>query len=168
MVLAARRRQGWTVEEVMITQAVEGDNFQSLLLADTAPVEKQDLLVKAGVATAQWHSAGFLHGDLLPGNLIVDRAGNLVFMDNDRTLWLTRRMPLFLRRRNLAQMAFRILVISGEDAGRRYLQAYFDAAHPIRRSRRHKATEWVMKKARRRLAELEEKKKESSKPDASR
>lgn len=153
VVLAARRRRGWGVEDLLVSEAVEGQSLQAMILRAESWSQKSAWIAKAGEATAKLHGAGFLHGDLLPGNLIVTPAGRIVFCDNDRTLWFSRLLPLFLKRRNLAQMAFRLVAMEGEQGGRAYLEAYFDAAG-LRSSARRRTEKWVMGKAKMRLQRL--------------
>ncbi len=153
VLLAARRRWGWRVEDLLVSEAVEGQSLQAMIMRAGSWSEKSALIAKAGEATAKLHDAGFLHGDLLPGNLMVTPAGRIVFCDNDRTLPFSRLLPLFLRRRNLAQMAFRLVAMEGEQGGRTYLDAYFDASE-LRSSTRRRTERWVMGKVKARLERL--------------
>jgi hypothetical protein len=136
---------------VLVTQEVEGRGLVDALAGAVVPVAaKRRLLRELGRAVARLHASGFVHGDLVPTNLLVAPAG-VVFLDNDRT----RRSPLLVwwqARRNLVQLgrfvvpgltlADRLRVLSAyaqarglRDGARRRLAAWLVDAITRRRSR---------------------------------
>jgi tRNA A-37 threonylcarbamoyl transferase component Bud32 len=58
---------------------VEGSGFETALLAAAAPARRA-LLAALGATVARLHAAGWVHGDLHPGNLLV-RGGAPVLLD---------------------------------------------------------------------------------------
>ena len=70
--------------------------------------EKRLALESLGREVRRLHDAGFVHGDLVPSNIFVDRAtgGGFRFylMDHDRTRRYPNWFGLSLRRRNLVQL----------------------------------------------------------------
>jgi tRNA A-37 threonylcarbamoyl transferase component Bud32 len=127
VILAVRRgtRTG-TGEELLVTEAVTGSKFKKLLHTAASDPDRGRLLALASAAVAALHQRGFVHGDLLPGNMLVAAPdGHIVFIDNERTRQIT--WPLFhhFRRRNLAQLAFRISQDCGQELLERFLDGYY-------------------------------------------
>ena len=123
VILAARRRRGWHAEELLVNAAVPGPTLKkSLATADDRPTAVA-LLHRVADETHRLHAAGFVHGDLLPANMIMAGDDHVCFVDNDRT----RRAARTARhgwRRNLAQMALRLVRNNGNRAAMIFLHAY--------------------------------------------
>jgi len=130
-------------EGLLVTREVVGSGLAAALarIAPDARRAKRALLAALGREVARLHAAGFVHGDLVPPNLLV-AGGRFVFLDNDRT----RRLPLAVgARRNLVQLG-RLVVPGVVLTDRtRVLRAYADALGLDRR-RRHRLGWWVAKK----------------------
>jgi len=97
----------------LITKAVSGHityeyfkHFYPLPISPELLDEKRELMYSAGHEVGRLHRAGFIHGDLRVGNLIIDgrgRSAQFYFIDNERTKSckeLTERERL----RNLVQL----------------------------------------------------------------
>jgi hypothetical protein len=103
---------------------------------------KRRLLAGLGEQVARLHEAGFVHGDLVPSNLLVHDAG-LVFLDHDRT---RRGRPLVWwgGRRNLVQLGrFVVPGITLSDRAR-VLRAYAEQRGFGKRARRRLAR-WLVR-----------------------
>lgn len=70
--------------------------------------EKRANLEQLATEIRRLHGLGFVHGDLVPTNILVSRPpgerSRFVFMDNDRTRRCPRWLPQTLWRRNLVQL----------------------------------------------------------------
>jgi serine/threonine protein kinase len=112
-------------------------------VATAAGAAKRELLGALGRAVAGLHAAGFVHGDLVPSNVLA-RDDGFVLLDHDRT----RRGRLLVwwgARRNLVQLG-RFVVPGLRAADRmRVLCAYADRRGLSRRARRRLAR-WVAAK----------------------
>lgn len=86
-ILAARKRTpGKMPTDIFITLEAKGDNLKKLLEDTGNDQDKIELLVKSAArAVARLHEAGFVHGDCIPGNMIVGNDDQIAFIDNDRT-----------------------------------------------------------------------------------
>lgn len=126
VVLAARRRVGVTVEELVVSEAGGGVTLRAAL-RDSADAKALAIhLERAASAIAALHRSGFVHGDLLPGNILIDDAGGVSFLDNDRTQRVrTPGRKWVLQRRNLVQFGTRLRP-HGVWAMRWFLRAYCD------------------------------------------
>jgi hypothetical protein len=128
VVLAARRRAGGLVEELLVTRGVPGATLERRLLDAADAAERRVLLELAGRSVAQLHARRFVHGDLLPGNLIVGTdEQTLTYLDNDRTRRWPIPLPSAPRRRNLRQALYRLLYWQGRRETRVFLDAYHAA-----------------------------------------
>lgn len=72
-------------------------------------LKKRTLLKTAGKLIGNLHKNGIFHGDLRPGNILIDHqnAGNtprLYFIDNERNRYFRRGIPPRLRLKNLVQI----------------------------------------------------------------
>jgi hypothetical protein len=101
--LLVGRRGG---QGVLVTRDVVAPSLvDAIAAADTgpgAPAAKRRLLHALGAEVGRLHRAGFVHGDLVPSNLLV-RSTGIVFLDHDRT----RRGHALVwwgARRNLVQL----------------------------------------------------------------
>jgi len=130
-------------EGLLITREVAGSALATVVarFAPEARRAKRALLAALGREVARLHAAGFVHGDLVPSNLLL--AGDrFVFLDNDRT----RRLPLAVgARRNLVQLGRFVVPGVALTDRTRVLRAYADALGLDRR-RRHRLGWWLAKK----------------------
>jgi hypothetical protein len=130
-------------EGLLVTREVAGTALATALAAlpGEARRRKRALLAALGNEVARLHAAGFVHGDLVPPNLLL--AGDrFVFLDNDRT----RRLPGAIgARRNLVQLGRFVVPGVGLTDRVRVLRAYADA-RGLDRRRRHRLGWWVAHK----------------------
>ena len=149
VILAAQRRHGASRENILMTNQVDGQSVQSLIWPTSDDAACRQCLREVGRHIARLHQHGFLHGDLLPGNLIQTPGGELVYMDNDRTRkfpWL----PLSIRQRNLTQMMYRCMTFLPWSVARSFLDGYFEKLS-ISESRRRRCIAKVVRNARPRV-----------------
>jgi Lipopolysaccharide kinase (Kdo/WaaP) family len=148
----------------LVSLAVEGcslpdflcDQFNALTRA--LPLRrKHEMLRQLAREIRRFHDQGFVHGDLVPGNIFVALDGHglarFCFMDNDRT----RRYPTWLGhrlwRRNLVQLnRFPLAGISLQDRMR-----FFHAYVNLRKieSEERKLLRWLEEKTRQRRRECD-------------
>jgi Ser/Thr protein kinase RdoA (MazF antagonist) len=138
---------------VLVTQEVAGRTLlEAVEHAARARREKRALLRALGAEVGRLHGAGFVHGDLVPSNVLVADAG-LVFLDHDRT----RRSPLLVwwqGRRNLVQLGrFVARGVSLTDRAR-VLDAYVTARGFGARPRRRLAR-WLVRTTTRRRCDVD-------------
>ncbi|MEX0886282.1 MAG: lipopolysaccharide kinase InaA family protein [Phycisphaeraceae bacterium] len=123
--LAARRRRGWRVEQLLVTAELAGRNCNNILRF-ASPAEARRVIRAAATAVAALHNAGFVHGEPHLANLVRLADGGIGFLDNDRT----RRRPLLAevaRRRNVRTMLRNVYRTRGRRAAMRGLVAYASA-----------------------------------------
>lgn len=86
---------------------------------DMAPRDVQRFQVRFGKEIGRLHAAGFVHGDLRWGNILVrdeqSDAPAFVFIDNDRTRKY-RKIPSSLRVKNLVQIKFPGALLDGPES----------------------------------------------------
>jgi len=106
VLFAGRRQHQGTAEDLLITRPAPGCNPHLLFHHAVDRAACLALADHLGAAVAAFHRAGFIHGDLLPGNIVVTDADSPVyFIDNERT---HRGRGRLARRRNLMQMCYRL------------------------------------------------------------
>ncbi len=128
IVFAARRRTLRSILDVMFMLEVTGPKLRDALDANPEDAERHDLLDRTARAVEHLHRAGFMHGDLHLRNIVLEGDDrHICFIDNDRTRHWHMPLPWVLRKRNLAQLAYRLLRYSPEDA-RRLVDEYSRAA----------------------------------------
>jgi hypothetical protein len=134
-----------------LTAAVPGLNLHDAVIAGPDDATRCDLIRMAGRRVAELHRLRFSHGDLLPGNLVVtaDRA-DVVWLDNDRSRRWYPAVPPSVRRRNLAQIAFRLIFWFRYRWTRLFLESYYDACGVPQRDRRRESAR-VLRQARARM-----------------
>jgi serine/threonine protein kinase len=70
--------------------------------------EKRRRLEQLAIEVRRLHELGFVHGDLVPTNILVaqsaEEGSRFFFIDNDRTRYYARWVPRALWRRNLVQL----------------------------------------------------------------
>lgn len=109
--LAARRRSwrplGWPTD-LLVMSPVDGQQLSKIIAEHNAAI----LLPQVATELARFHTAGFVHGDCIPGNLFLQDNGKLAFIDNDRTMrthfGIFGKRTLAIRR-NLVQFGFHLL-----------------------------------------------------------
>ena len=107
--LAARKTDGFKAEDIFISQAVEGQPLQ-ITLQETDPETHTKLLIQAGQTIARLHNNNFIHGDLLPYNILLSPDhSSLTFLDNDRTQHYPFGKQTHQKNRNIQQMLYRLL-----------------------------------------------------------
>lgn len=147
LILAARRRRGSAAEELLITRACDGPSMVEAVGRAAGRAQREAVIAPVARDVARLHAAGFVHGDLLPGNLVLaGEAGRPVYLDNDRThcRWFWRR---WAQRRNLVQMVFRLRQAHGFSPCRLFLDRYYENTRlGQRRARRERLI--VVRKAR--------------------
>jgi serine/threonine protein kinase len=124
--------------------------------------EKRRILAALAQELRKLHDRGFIHGDLVPGNIFVAAAGEqpvqFVFMDNDRTrrypVWLARYLlARYLWRRNLVQLnRFPLAGISLQDR-MRFFHAYVRRGKLLPQDA--KLVRWLERKTRKRRAQCD-------------
>jgi hypothetical protein len=119
--------------------------------------QKWGILASLAKEIRRLHDLGFVHGDLVPGNIFVaplsDGTARFIFMDNDRT----RRYPVWLRqrlwKRNLLQLnRFPLAGISLQDR-MRFFHAYLGDERLGPREK--KLARWLEQKTRQRRAQCD-------------
>jgi len=133
---------------LLVTAEVTAPTLESIVLGKDYE-DAQNAVMAAGHDLAKLHADCFLHGDYLPRNTCLEN-GRIVFLDNDKTTkWLF--MPPFpLRRRNLEQFAYNLMLLKGlqeckTELPTMFLNAYFEASP---RGDSERQTAHVLKKAR--------------------
>ena len=140
VVLAARRSGGGLL---VMRDAGGEDLLAALVRRRGTPAQKRDLLRGLGTEIARLHAAGFVHGDLVPPNVLVGERG-FVFLDNDRT----RRSHLLVRltaRRNLVQLG-RLVVPGVTATDRARVLVSYARARGLSRRARQQLGHWVIRK----------------------
>jgi hypothetical protein len=165
-VAAGEERRGVLLHRsFLVTLAVDGralpvflrDQVDQRCAAAISLGDKRRILVALAQEIRKLHELGFVHGDLVPGNIFVvssrEQPARFVLMDNDRTrrypAWLARR----LWKRNLVQLnRVPLAGISLQDR-MRFFHAY------VRRDKLRpwdaKLVRWLERKTRRRRAQCD-------------
>ncbi|MBI2987262.1 MAG: hypothetical protein HYY45_10900 [Deltaproteobacteria bacterium] len=157
------RDLGLLKKAFLLTARVEGSPLPLFLrdrfvgpLGVAALREKRDYLKRLALEIRHLHQAGFVHGDLVPSNILFrkeERGVTIFYMDNDRT----RRYPLWLPqnlwKRNLVQLnRFVLPGISLQDR-MRFLKSYLGGKTLGGKDRR--LVGWLEKKTRKRRRECD-------------
>ncbi|MBI2360402.1 MAG: hypothetical protein HYV04_16125 [Deltaproteobacteria bacterium] len=123
-------------------------------LEKSALKQKREYIAKLAQEVRHLHELGFVHGDLVPSNILIrPEAGGATFffVDNDRTRRYPCWLPLLLWRRNLVQLnRFRLAGISLQDR-LRFLNSYLSPDHG--REKRRRLIQRLERKTRERLEE---------------
>jgi hypothetical protein len=147
----------------LLTLGIEGSPLPlflrehcSLPLSLDALRKKRDYIKELAMETRRLHQCGFVHGDLVPSNILVQPEGRGVtffYIDNDRTRHYPVWLPHILWRRNLVQLnRFVLPGISLQDR-MRFLRLYLEARSWGRRERR--LIRWLEEKTRQRRQECD-------------
>jgi hypothetical protein len=148
----------------LITLPVQGCSLPRFLSdrfdgrqSDVSVRKKREIVARLAREIRRFHDLGFVHGDLVPGNIFVAFEAHgkprFCFMDNDRT----RRYPVRLRRRlwrrNLVQLnRFPLAGISLQDR-MRFFHAYVEMSKLG--SKERKFLRWLERKTRQRRRECD-------------
>jgi hypothetical protein len=145
VLIAARGRQG-----ILVTRVAPG--VPLLEIASLPRGRKWESLRRLGAAVATLHSAGFVHGDLVPSNVLASGDG-FVWLDNDRTRH-GRVLVWWGGRRNLVQLGrFVIAGISTTDRMRVF--AAYTQRRGISGARRRTLARWIAQKTVARRARID-------------
>lgn len=119
--------------------------------------EKREYLRKLALETRRLHQLGFVHGDLVPSNILLrSEEGGVAFffMDNDRTRRYPAWLPQRLWKRNLIQLnRFVLPGISLQDR-MRFLRCYLGKKSWREKDRR--LIRWLEKETRKRRLECDQ------------
>jgi serine/threonine protein kinase len=156
------RNFGFLGRAFLLTVAVEGSPLPLFLQnSSSAPLEASGLkrkrrwLRQLALEVRRLHQCGFVHGDLIPSNILVQSNGGATFfyVDNDRTRRYPTWLPQHLWKRNLVQLnRFVLTGISLQDR-MRFLRSYLGKGEWGERERR--LARWLEKRTRRRRRECD-------------
>ncbi|MEM7576121.1 MAG: lipopolysaccharide kinase InaA family protein [Planctomycetota bacterium] len=133
----AASRVGWRgLEHVVVLAGVPGESLREMRQTLGRGGAYDDALRTAARAVTRLHDAGFVHGDLVPGNLLLPPeasdgqggASPVVFIDNDRTRRVVGPWRLRARCRNAAQLSYRLRLLGRWADARTFLRAYAAAS----------------------------------------
>lgn len=109
-----KRQHGLLRKAFVLTLGINGQSLPILLQEHYSAgreftlLDKRSGLKQLATEVRRLHQLGFVHGDLLPTNILVSRAEGkpslFFFMDNDRTRRYPKWVPQVLWRRNLVQL----------------------------------------------------------------
>jgi len=120
-------------------------------------LEKRDALKRLAHEIRRLHDLGFVHGDLVPSNILIangpDEARRFFFLDHDRTRSYPKWFPQSLWKRNLVQLnRFPLAGISLQDR-MRFFHCYVGRRECLERDQR--LVRWLEKKTRQRRRECD-------------
>jgi len=129
----------------------------STAIAGIPLVEKRNGLRTLARQIRRFHDLGFIHGDLVPSNILVHRVPAIglqfYFMDNDRTRRFPKWLPQIFWKRNLVQLnRFPLPSITLQDR-MRFFRAYLGAQDSSEANRR--LLHWLEAKTRQRRRECD-------------
>ncbi len=147
----------------LLTLAVEGSvlplflrDYGDLLTSGPLLRKKRECVGKLGYEIRRLHACGFVHGDMIPTNILIRNEGEEIaffYIDNDRTRRYRFWVPSILKKRNLIQLnRFVLHGISLQDR-MRFLRSYLRRPSWGRRDRR--LIRWLEKKTRLRRMECD-------------
>ncbi len=163
LVVALGAQSGWRIarREFVVTKKICGvalpEYLRGAACGAVALSSKRKNIERLGQWVRRFHAAGFVHGDLLAGNIFItvggDNDGEFYFMDNDRT----RRYPSWsgqpFWKRNLIQLnRLPLPAISLQDR-MRFLRAYLNVKRLSAADRRF--ARWLESRTRRRRKECD-------------
>jgi hypothetical protein len=163
LAVALAAESGWRIarREFVVTEKIIGVPLPVYLRGDFSGAQalrwKRENIKRLARLIRRFHHAGFVHGDLLAGNILIaagaDNDGEFYFMDNDRT----RRYPSWshqtLWKRNLIQLnRLPLPGISLQDR-MRFLRAYLNVKRLSAADRRF--ARWLETRTRQRRRECD-------------
>ncbi|HUK39754.1 MAG TPA: lipopolysaccharide kinase InaA family protein [Candidatus Acidoferrales bacterium] len=164
--IAAGERRRWGVLErsFLLTSAVAGSPMP-VFLRERYGVKKADIplrkkwhaLRRLALEIRRLHELGFVHGDLVPSNILVGNVQDgeypFFFLDHDRTRRYPKWFPQSLWKRNLVQLnRFPLAGISLQDR-MRFFHSYLGREDCGKGDRR--LVEWLEEKTRKRRRECD-------------
>jgi len=140
-IVAAGRREG---AGLLVTRGAEGEELAVAVARQRHALgRKRKLLREIGTVVGRLHAAGFVHGDLVPSNVLVAARGP-VFLDNDRTR-RSRFLVWFAGRRNLVQLG-RFVVPGLTLTDRARVLGAYARARRLSQRRRRRLARWLVGK----------------------
>lgn len=136
VILAARNTSSTQTQDLFIAEEIRGQSLHRATL-NASPEQFNQLLTNLGQTIAQFHRAGFIHGDLLPGNIILQQNSNkLFFIDNDRTRRFT--WPAFApnQYKNIKQLLYRLRAYFPYKSLKPFIDTYYDQMQFTRSQKR--------------------------------
>jgi tRNA A-37 threonylcarbamoyl transferase component Bud32 len=150
ILLAVWHGSGRSTQSLLVTGAVDAPTLHDRLRAGGDYEQMSPLMRMVGQRLAELHRRRFVHGDLLPGNmLLIDGGRDLAYLDNDRTRRFPVVPPAFVRMQNLFQLLVRVMSPVAWRSTRQLLAGYFQAMDTPERQRRL-ATRRLLAEVRRR------------------
>ncbi|MEM8494635.1 MAG: lipopolysaccharide kinase InaA family protein [Planctomycetota bacterium] len=130
--LAASRVGREGVEHVVVLEGVPGRSLLDVRQQAGRGADYDRAIREAALAAAKLHGAGFVHGDMVPGNLMLAKGGpgdkqRIVFIDNDRTRRVYGPWRWRARLRNTAQLTYRLRLLGRWADARTFLRVYAEA-----------------------------------------
>lgn len=124
-----RRADAGHIEELVVTRYVSNVELLDPLNNRRPCSHEQmgELLYRVGKLFRRLHDAGFIHGDPIPGNVLISEDNRLLLIDNERTRHLGN-LPYFFnreRRDNLMRLIARMLRRRPWNVIRRTLEGYY-------------------------------------------
>jgi len=123
-----------------------------------SPSEKRAHIRKLGYQVGRMHALGFVHGDLVLSNVLVEiqqHEASYYFIDHDRTRRYPPWFPQTLWRRNLVQLNRLVLPGITLSDRMRFFSAYVAARGKSHRRKSLQLLRWLAAKTRRRRSECD-------------
>jgi glycosyltransferase involved in cell wall biosynthesis len=157
------RRCGFLADSFLVTEEVNAPTIPQYLSTHhghrSAPAlrKKRRLVRSLAAEIGRMHLIGIIHGDLLPGNILIDDSGEpatFFFLDNDRTRKFARMTIGNLMIRNLIQLGrFPLPGITLTDR-LRFFKAYIEQ-NPVFRGKERELLARIVQKTRSRVLKIE-------------
>jgi tRNA A-37 threonylcarbamoyl transferase component Bud32 len=122
------------LDNFLITQWIEGYNIYTYIesvfkpsLTGKSLKEKHDFIRNIGQLIGRLHRTGIVHGDLRPGNILIQHSGGgpiYYFIDNERNIFFNNGIPDRLRLKNLVQMNMLLMPHINHSDRLRFFRAY--------------------------------------------
>ena len=130
--MGQKKIAGLPVTNFIITRSVE--QAKALheyvpFIADASACRRHKFLTQLGETIGRMHAAAIFHGDLRPGNILVDDAGThwkFYLLDNERTKKFNE-LPHRLRLKNLVQIGMMTSKLINRTDRLRFYKSYLNA-----------------------------------------
>jgi len=163
LAVALGAQSGWRIarREFVVTEKIcavaLAEYLRGVSHGAMALRSKRENIKRLAQLIRRFHAAGFVHGDLLAGNIFIvsgsENAGEFYFMDNDRTRHYASWSYQTLWKRNLIQLnRLPLPAISLQDR-MRFLYAYLDVKRLSAADRRF--ARWLERRTRQRRKECD-------------
>lgn len=153
----------WIEKTFLITQALN----RSLNIYDYINIlctgrsfetiqRKREFIITLGRLIGRLHKAGIFHGDLRPGNILINRLDNRIFshfIDNERNKYFSKGIPEQLREKNLVQINMIVTPLITFTDRLRFFKAYLNE-NPELKPYEKDLTRKIFLKTRERLQKL--------------